>query len=442
MLNRTADGTPAAAVWSQLVFPNCNVFLVLNGHYPGEANRPIRTPAAARAPAALRLPEPGQRRRRLAALHDLQAGREQDLRLHVLADAGRRRRAVRDRHQQPVRARLRHAGCAVCADRHHRRRGLGQHDVHGWAGRAANTQYEWYATASDGQQTATGPTWTFTTAAPANLPPTATPQSVTTAEDVASGITLAGSDPENACADLRAGDGPGARRAQWRPHRPSPTRRRANFAGPDSFTFTVNDGTQSSAPATVSLTITPVNNPPVAVDGAAATSFGVPVDGTSPPRMGQPDAGVLHRRQRRQGHGRRDGQRDGRLHLHAQHRRHRHDHRLDCSQHRPEQRAQLAQPANGGNTAMADPGPGRSTPSRSRSTTSPWTHLATFAITIQDMGDPLVLRDVVGSGRLHARPSTHGSPAGPVRGAVAFRFTAADASGRSSAGTVTIAVGR
>lgn len=39
VLNRTVDGTPASAVWTSLIFPNCNVFLVLNGHYPGEANR-------------------------------------------------------------------------------------------------------------------------------------------------------------------------------------------------------------------------------------------------------------------------------------------------------------------------------------------------------------------------------------------------------------------
>ena len=38
VLNR-ANGTPAETVWQQLVRPNCNVFLVLNGHYPGEANR-------------------------------------------------------------------------------------------------------------------------------------------------------------------------------------------------------------------------------------------------------------------------------------------------------------------------------------------------------------------------------------------------------------------
>ncbi|PWB67958.1 hypothetical protein C3F09_12555, partial [candidate division GN15 bacterium] len=32
-----------------------------------------------------------------------------------------------------------------------------------WPGLAENTQYEWYATANDGQATTTGPTWTFTT---------------------------------------------------------------------------------------------------------------------------------------------------------------------------------------------------------------------------------------------------------------------------------------
>ena len=31
-----ADGLSAAQVWTQLVAPNCNVFMVVNGHYPGE----------------------------------------------------------------------------------------------------------------------------------------------------------------------------------------------------------------------------------------------------------------------------------------------------------------------------------------------------------------------------------------------------------------------
>ena len=73
------DGTPAATVWTNLIVPNCNVFMVLNGHYPGEANRTDATPTNARLPqphgppARVRLPEPHKRRRRLAPVHDVQA---------------------------------------------------------------------------------------------------------------------------------------------------------------------------------------------------------------------------------------------------------------------------------------------------------------------------------------------------------------------------------
>ena len=38
----------------------------------------------------------------------------------------------------------------------------------------------------------------------------------------------------------------------------------ADFAGSDSFTYVANDGTVDSALATVSITVTPVDDPPVA----------------------------------------------------------------------------------------------------------------------------------------------------------------------------------
>lgn len=51
-----------------------------------------------------------------------------------------------------------------------------------------------------------------------------------------------------------------------------------NFAGNDSFTYTVRDiSGQTSNVATVSITVTPVNDPPVAVNDAASTAEDAPV---------------------------------------------------------------------------------------------------------------------------------------------------------------------
>ena len=51
----------------------------------------------------------------------------------------------------------------------------------------------------------------------------------------------------------------------------------ANYAGPDSFTFTVHDGTSSSSAATISLTVNAVNDTPAAVAGSTSTTTNTPV---------------------------------------------------------------------------------------------------------------------------------------------------------------------
>ncbi len=50
-----------------------------------------------------------------------------------------------------------------------------------------------------------------------------------------------------------------------------------NFNGPTTITYTVSDGKGGTATATVNLTVTPVNDPPVAVPDTAATNEDTPV---------------------------------------------------------------------------------------------------------------------------------------------------------------------
>jgi Bacterial Ig domain/Bacterial Ig-like domain (group 1) len=54
----------------------------------------------------------------------------------------------------------------------------------------------------------------------------------------------------------------------------------ANFCGPDSFTYEISDGTASD-PATVTIEVTCVNDPPVADDNAHSTPEDTPVGGTA-----------------------------------------------------------------------------------------------------------------------------------------------------------------
>ena len=53
----------------------------------------------------------------------------------------------------------------------------------------------------------------------------------------------------------------------------------ANYNGPDSFTFKANDGTADSNVATVTITVTAVNDAPVAANGSLTTSEDMPASG-------------------------------------------------------------------------------------------------------------------------------------------------------------------
>ncbi len=128
-------------------------------------------------------------------------------------------------------------------------------------------------TATDSQGTSIPATVTITVAA--NLPPTANAVSAATevAEPVA--VTLSGSDPEGQPITYAVSGAP--QHGTLTGTAPNLTYTpAAGFVGSDSFSYTVSDGTNTSAPATATITVAQ-NLPPVAADVTAATSWGTPV---------------------------------------------------------------------------------------------------------------------------------------------------------------------
>ncbi|MFH1725630.1 MAG: Ig-like domain-containing protein [Elusimicrobiota bacterium] len=103
-----------------------------------------------------------------------------------------------------------------------------------------------------------------------NDPPVADDQAVTTPEDTPVAVTLTASDVETSALTYAIGSGPSHGSLSGAPpnvvYTPDP-----DYNGPDSFTFTANDGTADSNAATVAITVTPVNDAPTADDQAVTT---------------------------------------------------------------------------------------------------------------------------------------------------------------------------
>jgi len=114
------------------------------------------------------------------------------------------------------------------------------------------------------------------TITPVNDGPVATPRSVTTNEDTPVAVVLSGTDVDGDSLTYTVLTQPTKGTLTGTPPNLTynPT---ANANGSDSFTFRVNDGTVNSAAATVSITITPVNDPPVATPRLVTTSEDTPV---------------------------------------------------------------------------------------------------------------------------------------------------------------------
>jgi VCBS repeat-containing protein len=106
---------------------------------------------------------------------------------------------------------------------------------------------------------------------PVNDAPVADDQDVTTVEDTAKAITLTGSEIDGDTLTFSIVDEPlhgdVVLAGSVATYTPDP-----DFTGEDSFTFTANDGTVDSDMAVVDITVTPVNDVPVAVDDGYTTN--------------------------------------------------------------------------------------------------------------------------------------------------------------------------
>ena len=126
--------------------------------------------------------------------------------------------------------------------------------------------------ANDGQADSNVATVAITVG-PVDDPPIANPQSVSTPEDTALAITLTGSDADGDALAYAIADDPDhgtlTGTIPYLTYTPDP-----DYNGPDSFAFTVSDGTVNSDPATVSINVTSVNDLPV----AANDSYGATED--------------------------------------------------------------------------------------------------------------------------------------------------------------------
>lgn len=131
-----------------------------------------------------------------------------------------------------------------------------------------------YAASDDNSES--DPATVTLTVNPVNDAPSATNNSFSTDEDTVLTVASPGvlgddSDPEGSVLTAVLVSRPPNGLLNFNPNGSFTFTPNANFNGTTSFTYRAFDGTAQSAPATVSLTVTPVNDPPSALDNSYAT---------------------------------------------------------------------------------------------------------------------------------------------------------------------------
>ncbi len=137
-------------------------------------------------------------------------------------------------------------------------------------------QHSILVTVSDYAGNSVSQSYTYTVIGPPNHVPVADPQSVTTPEDTPLGIVLTGSDPDGNPISFTVVSGPS--QGILTGIAPDLTYTPAlNCNGSDNFSFIVDDGIDSSPPAEVNISVSPVNDAPTAISQSINTLQSVPV---------------------------------------------------------------------------------------------------------------------------------------------------------------------
>ncbi len=257
-----SSGQTASTVWNNLVAPNCNVRFVVNGHYPGEGRltsnnscgQPVHQlltdyqsrPAGGNGWLRYYTFKPSENKVYAYTYSPTLGTFETDASSQFTVDfamAG----------TTPFQA----LGSVTGPS--------GSTATITWPGRAPATQYEWYASVTDGSLTTTGPTSTFTTGTPmSNNPPVVTsPGDQTHPEGSVVDVAVAATDPDGDGLTWSASGLPaGLSINQFTGHITGTIALTAAAGSPYNVTVNVSDGRGPAVPSSFTWTVTNVNGEP------------------------------------------------------------------------------------------------------------------------------------------------------------------------------------